>query len=163
MIKIQETKENNFLIELLPNHSLFGWSRIIFLGSISATCLTVGVFFFFMGAPLILPFAGLEIGILLGCFYLSFRWSQQREMIYINYEKLTLERGRLIKEQSWEEFRTFAVLQVEIDRYENKNFSFQSKGKEYGFGKFLNQDDQDELQAELTKIIAKLNTLSPGL
>ncbi|MBT3852271.1 MAG: DUF2244 domain-containing protein, partial [Gammaproteobacteria bacterium] len=149
MIRIQETTENNFLIEISPNYSLRGWSRIIFLSSLTFICLIIGVFFLIMGAGLILPFAGLEVIIVLTCFYLSFRWSQQRELIFITNEKIKLEKGRLIKEQSWEEFRSFVVLEVETDMYDAQNFCFQSKGKKFYFGSFLNEDDKLILKNEL--------------
>ena len=58
MIKIEETTENNFLIEISPNYSLKGWARIIFLGSLAFICLSIGVFFLIMGAGLILPLEG---------------------------------------------------------------------------------------------------------
>ena len=78
-------------------------------------------------------------------------------------EKIKLEKGRLIKEQSWEEFRSFVVLEVETDMYDAQNFCFQSKGKKFYFGSFLNEDDKLILKNELKQIIAKLNALSPGL
>ena len=162
MIKIQETIENNFLIEITPNSSLQGRVRIIFLGSLSFLCLFIGLFFFFMGAVLILPFAGLEVAVVLICFYLSFRWSQQRELIFLTSERIKLERGRLIKEFSWEEFRSFAVLNIDLDERENRHFSFRSKGKVVSFGSYLNEDDKFELQQELKQIIGKLNALGPG-
>tara|TARA_B100000965_G_scaffold55446_1_gene41914 strand:- start:120 stop:611 length:492 start_codon:yes stop_codon:yes gene_type:complete len=163
MIRIQETTENNFLIEITPNYSLRGWGRVFFLGSIAFICLAIGVFFLFMGASLILPFAGLEVIIVLTCFYISFRWSQQKEFIYISNEKIKLEKGRLIKEKSWEEFRSFAVLEVETDKHNSRKFCFQSKGKRFYFGSFLNEEDKLILKNELTRIISKLNALSPGL
>jgi uncharacterized membrane protein len=163
MIRIQETTENNFLIEISPNYSLRGWSRVFFLASIAFICLAIGLFFLFMGAGLILPFAGLEVIVVLTCFYISFRWSQQKEIIYISNEKIKLESGRLIKEKSWEEFRSFAVLEIEIDQYNSKQFCFQSKGKRFYFGSFLNEEDKLILKNELSRIISHLNTLSPGL
>ncbi len=124
MIRIQETTENNFLIEIYPNYSLRGWSRVIFLSSMVFICLAIGFFFLIMGAGLILPFAGLEVIIVLTCFYISFRWSQQKEIIYISNNKIKLEKGRLIKEKSWEEFRSFAVLEVATDKYNSNQFCF---------------------------------------
>jgi uncharacterized membrane protein len=163
MIRIQETTENNFLIEISPNYSLRGWSRIIFLSSLTFICLMIGVFFLIMGAGLILPFAGLEVIIVLTCFYLSFKWSQQKELIFITNEKIKLEKGRLVKEQSWEEFRSFVVLEVETDIHDVKHFCFQSKGKKFYFGSFLNEEDKLSLMNELKQIIGRLNALSPGL
>ena len=163
MIRIQETTEYNFLIEIYPNYSLRGWSRVIFLSSIAFICLAIGFFFLIMGAGLILPFAGLEVIIVLTCFYISFRWSQQKEIIYISNNKIKLEKGRLIKEKSWEEFRSFAVLEVDTDQYNPNQFCFQSKGKRFYFGSFLNEEDKLILKNELKRIISQLNALSPGL
>ena len=163
MIRIQETTENNFLIEISPNYSLRGWNRIIFLSSLAFICLSIGVFFFIMGAGLILPFAGLEVVLVLSCFYISFRWSQQKEIIYISNDKVKLEKGRLFKEKTWEEFRSFVVLEVERDQHNSDEFCFQSKGRRFYFGSFLNDDDKLILKNELKRIINQLNTLSPGL
>ena len=163
MIKIEETTENNFLIEISPNYSLRGWSRVIFLGSLAFICLSIGVFFFIMGAGLILPFAGLEVILVLTCFYISFPWSQQKEVVYISNEKIKLEKGRLIKEKTWEEYRSFVVLEVEKNRYNSDEFCFQSKGKRFYFGSFLNDEDKIILKNELKRIINQLNALSPGI
>tara|TARA_B100000287_G_scaffold410915_1_gene439855 strand:- start:613 stop:1104 length:492 start_codon:yes stop_codon:yes gene_type:complete len=163
MIRIHETTENNFLIEIYPNYSLRGWSRVIFLSSITFICLAIGFFFLIMGAGLILPFAGLEVIIVLTCFYISFHWSQQKEIIYISNDKIKLEKGRLIKEKTWEEYRSFVVLEVESDKHNSKQFCFQSKGKRFYFGSFLNEEDKLILKNELTRIISHLNALSPGL
>ena len=163
MIKIEETTENNFLIEISPNYSLRGWNRIIFLSSLAFVCLSIGVFFLIMGAGLILPFAGLEVVLVLTCFYLSFRWSKQKEIIYISNDKIKLEKGRLFKEKTWEEFRSFVVLEVERDQHNSDKFCFQSKGRRFYFGSFLNDEDKLILKNELKRIINQLNTLSPGL
>ena len=163
MIKIEETTENNFLIEISPNYSLRGWNRVIFLGSLAFICLSIGVFFFIMGAGLILPFAGLEVILVLTCFYISFRWSQQKEVVYISNEKIKLEKGRLIKEKTWEEYRSFVVLEVEKNQYNSDEFCFQSKGKRLYFGSFLNDEDKTILKDELKRIINQLNALSPGI
>ena len=163
MIKIEETTENNFLIEISPNYSLRGWNRIIFLSSLAFICLSIGIFFLIMGAVLVLPFAGLEVILVLTCFYLSFRWSQQKEIIYISNEKIKLEKGRLFKEKTWEEFRSFVVLEVEKNQHNTDEFCFQSKGKRFYFGSFLNDEDKLILKNELKRIINQLNTLSPGL
>ena len=163
MIKIEETTENNFLIEISPNYSLRGWNRVIFLGSLAFICLSIGVFFFIMGAGLILPFAGLEVILVLTCFYISFRWSQQKEVVYISNEKIKLEKGRLIKEKTWEEYRSFVVLEVEKNQYNSDEFCFQSKGKRFYFGSFFNDEDKTILYYELKRTINQLNALSPGI
>ena len=81
---------------------------------------------------------------------------------FLTNERIKLERGRLIKEFSWEEFRSITVLNIDLDERENKHFSFRSKGKAVSFASFLNEDDKLELQQELKQIIGKLNALGPG-
>ena len=63
--------------------------------------------FYFFGAALILPFAGIELMILFIAFYLSFRWSSKKEKIYISQEIVKIEKGINKAEYLWEEFRTF--------------------------------------------------------
>ena len=97
MIQIQETSENNFLVELTPNSSLEGKARLIFLIILTYVDLVIGIFIVVMGATVSLTFGGLEVVVVLSCLYLSFRWSQQRELIFITNERIKLERGRLTK------------------------------------------------------------------
>ena len=64
-----------------------------------------------MGAVLILPFAGLEVA----CSYLflsKFSLEPTKRVNFLTNERIKLERGRLIKEFTWEEFRSFTVLTV---------------------------------------------------
>ena len=68
MVKVEEVN-NYYLVSLSPNSSLVGIYRIIFLASITFVCIGIGIVFYFFGAALILPFAGLEITILFIAFY----------------------------------------------------------------------------------------------
>ena len=157
MIKIKETTENNFLIEISPNYSLRGWNRIIFLGSLAFICLSIGVFFFIMGAGLILPFAGLELTILFIAFYLSFKWSSNREKIYISQDIVKIEKGIKKAKYSWEEFRTFTSFQIKRNKDKSIRLSFRSKGVDVYIGDFLNDDDKLLLKSSISEIIDDLN------
>ena len=74
MVTVEKVNDSDYLISLSPNSSLVGIYRIIFLASITLVCGGIGVIFYFLGAALILPFAGLELSILFVAFYLSFKW-----------------------------------------------------------------------------------------
>ena len=161
MIKVDTFKENAFLIELMPNHSLSGFQRIAFFIILFGTCLVIGIFFFFMGATLVLPFAGLEIMLVSIGFYLNFKWSRQKELISISPELVKVEKGSLIKNFEWEEFRAFVKLDVQY-KDKSKDLYFVSKGKKIKIGDFLNNDEKDSLITELTDIIQKLNAIVPG-
>ena len=157
MVSVEEKSNSNYLITLSPNSSLTGIYRIIFLASISFVCVGIATVFYFFGAYLILPFAGIEIAILLIAFYLSFKWSSRKELIYISQEVVKIEKGIHKAEYLWEEFRTFTSFQIEKDANKSLRLSFRSKGDNVIVGDFLNDDDKNILINEIRNIIDELN------
>ena len=157
MVSVEEKSNSNYLITLSPNSSLTGIYRIIFLASISFICVGIAIVFYFFGAYLILPFAGIEIAILLIAFYLSFKWSSRKELIYISQEVVKIEKGIHKAEYLWEEFRTFTSFQIEKDANKSLRLSFRSKGDDVIVGNFLNEDDKNILINEIRNIIDELN------
>ena len=157
MVSVEEKSNSNYLITLSPNSSLTGVYRIIFLASISFICVGIATVFYFFGAYLILPFAGIEIAILLIAFYLSFKWSSRKELIYISQEVVKIEKGIHKAEYLWEEFRTFTSFQIAKDANKSLRLSFRSKGDDVIVGDFLNEDDKNILINEIRNIIDELN------
>tara|TARA_B100000767_G_scaffold66641_1_gene63024 strand:+ start:180 stop:674 length:495 start_codon:yes stop_codon:yes gene_type:complete len=157
VISVQKINEDKFLISIKPNSSLVGKYRIIFLLSISLVCGGIATAFYFFGATLILPFAGLELSILFIAFYLSFKWSSKREKVFISQELVTIEKGRYQADYRWEEFRTFTSFQVTKDINEVLKLSFRSKGEDIEVGAFLNEEDKHKLKEEVSEIIKILN------
>ena len=157
MVSVEEKSNSDYLITLSPNSSLTGIYRIIFLASISFICVGIATVFYFFGAYLILPFAGIEIAILLIAFYLSFKWSSRKELIYISQEVVKIEKGIHKAEYLWEEFRTFTSFQIEKDANKSLRLSFRSKGDDVIVGEFLNEDDKNILINEIRNIIDELN------
>lgn len=160
MISVQKINEEKFLIIVKPNSSLVGKDRIIFLLSISLICGGIATAFFFFGAILILPFAGLELMLLFTAFYISFQWSSKREKIFISQELVTIEKGKSQADYRWEEFRTFTSFQVKKDVNEILQLSFRSKGEDVEVGSFLNEEDKRILKEEVSEIIEILNIKS---
>ena len=156
-MSVEEKSNSNYLITLSPNSSLTGIYRIIFLASISFICVGIATVFYFFGAYLILPFAGIEIAILLIAFYLSFKWSSRKELIYISQEVVKIEKGIHKAEYLWEEFRTFTSFQIAKDANKSLRLSFRSKGDDVIVGDFLNEDDKNILINEIRNIIDELN------
>ena len=157
MVTVEKVNDSQYLISLSPNSSLVGIYRIIFLSSITLVCGGIGVIFYFLGAALILPFAGLELSILFIAFYLSFKWSSKREKIYISEDIVKVERGVNKAEYSWKEFRTFTYFKIKKEKDKTIRLSFRSKGKDIVIGEFLNEDDKKILRDEITSIIETLN------
>ena len=157
MVSVEEKSNSNYLITLSPNSSLTGIYRIIFLASISFICVGIATVFYFFGAYLILPFAGIEIAVLLIAFYISFKWSSRKELIYISQEVVKIEKGIHKAEYLWEEFRTFTSFQIEKDANKSLRLSFRSKGDDVIVGDFLNEDDKNILINKIRNIIDELN------
>ena len=157
MVTVEKFKDSEYLISLSPNSSLVGIYRTIFLLSITLVCGGIGIIFYFFGAALILPFAGLELMILFIAFYLSFKWSSNKEKIYISQDIVKVERGTNKAEYSWKEFRTFTYFKIKKERDKTIRLSFRSKGNDIYIGDFLNEDDKKILKDEIKSIIEDLN------
>ena len=159
MVSVDKGDNSNYVISLSPNSSLVGIYRVIFLASITLVCGGIATIFYFFGAALILPFAGLELTILFIAFYLSFRWSSKKEKIYISNEVVKIEKGINKAEYLWEEFRTFTSFQVKRNKDQSIRMSFRSKGEDVFVGDFLNEDDKILLKDSVTEIIEELNRI----
>tara|TARA_Y100000748_G_C15213456_1_gene378282 strand:+ start:133 stop:612 length:480 start_codon:yes stop_codon:yes gene_type:complete len=159
LVSVDRRNNSNYIISLSPNSSLVGIYRVIFLASITVVCGGIATIFYFFGAALILPFAGLELTILFIAFYLSFRWSSKKEKIYISHEIVKIEKGINKAEYLWEEFRTFTSFQVKRNKDKSIRMSFRSKGKDVFVGDFLNEDDKILLKDSVTEIINELNQI----
>ena len=157
MVLIEKIKNSNYLISLSPNSSLVGVYRIIFLASITFVCGGIAITFYFVGASLILPFAGIELTVLFIAFYLSFKWSSKKEKIYISQETVKIEKGINKAEYLWEEFRTFTSFQIKKEKDKTLRLRFKSKGQDVYFGDFLNEDDKNLLKDSIKDIIEELN------
>ena len=159
MVSVDKRDNSNYVISLSPNSSLVGIYRVIFLTSITFVCGGIATIFYFFGAALILPFAGLELTLLFIAFYLSFRWSSKKEKIYISHEIVKIEKGINKAEYLWEEFRTFTSFQVKRNKDKSIRMSFRSKGEDVFVGDFLNEDDKILLKDLVTEIIEELNQI----
>lgn len=157
MISVQNISDDKYAIHIQPNSSLKGNYRIFFILSIALICLGIATVFYFVGATLILPFAGLEIAILIFAFYLNFKWSSKREKIFISQDKVTIEKGIHKADYRWEEFRTFTSFHVTKDINKVLKLSFRSKGEDIEVGAFLNEEDKNVLKEEVSNIIDTLN------
>ena len=157
MVLIEKIKNSNYLISLSPNSSLVGVYRVIFLASITFVCGGIAITFYFVGASLILPFAGIELTVLFIALYLSFKWSSKKEKIYISQETVKIEKGINRAEYLWEEFRTFTSFQIKKEKDKTLRLSFKSKGQDVYFGDFLNEDDKNLLKDSIKDIIEELN------
>lgn len=160
MVKIESNnKTNTHRILLRPNQSISWRLSLIFIGFIAITCLSLGVAFAFLGATLILPFAGLEVILVSICFYIVLRKSYCQEVITMTQDKLKIQREIGKSEKIWEYFRIWSYLLVERPKHPwyPAHIFVTSKGERVLVGDFLTEDEKEDLVVSLEVIINSFN------
>ena len=159
MIKIQSNKENNFhRILIKPNQSISWKSGLVFVLVIAFTCLSIGLGFAYVGATLILPFAGLEVIFVGMCTYLVLNKTSQQEVITLSKDKLIIEKGAYRLKKVWEYFRLWSYITVERPQHPwyPAHIVVTSKGERVPLGDFLTEQEKEELVSSLESIINDL-------
>ena len=159
MIKIQSNKENNFhRILIRPNQSISWKSGLVFVLVIAFTCLSIGLGFAYVGATLILPFAGLEVIFVGICTYLVLNKTSQQEVITLSKDKLIIEKGAYRLKKVWEYFRLWSYITVERPQHPwyPAHIVVTSKGERVPLGDFLTEQEKEELVSNLENIIQDL-------
>ena len=159
MVKIESNKEKDFhRILIRPNQSISWQSSIVFILVIAFTCLTIGFGFAYVGATLILPFAGLEVLFVGICVYLVLNKTSQQEVITLSKDKLIIEKGAYKIKKVWEYFRLWSYISVERPQHPwyPAHIVVTSKGERVPLGDFLNEQEKEELVSNLENIIQDL-------
>ena len=149
---ITRSKNDKFYIELRPNKSSSLRQNVLFFGMLSLICITFGVGFFIVGAPLILPFAGLEILALITIIKLNRDWSNQLQILAI--DKLHVKITNNNRKKIYDRFLSKFLIQ---EKNGAKVILLQSHKEQIEIGRFLTADEKDELIAILKRKVHELN------
>ena len=147
-----KNKNDKFYIELRPNKSSSLRQNVLFFGMLSLICITFGVGFFIVGAPLILPFAGLEILALITIIKLNRDWSNQLQILAI--DKLHVKIINNKRKKIYDRFLSKFLIQ---EKNGAKVILLQSHKEQIEIGRFLTADEKDELIAILKRKVHELN------
>ena len=147
-----KNKNDKFYIELRPNKSSSLRQNVLFFGMLSLICITFGVGFFIVGAPLILPFAGLEILALITIIKLNRDWSNQLQILAI--DKLHVKITNNKRKKIYDRFLSKFLIQ---EKNRAKVILLQSHKEQIEIGRFLTADEKDELIAILKRKVHELN------
>jgi uncharacterized membrane protein len=119
--------------------------------AISLCCLGIGLAYALHGYWPVLPFTGFEVVVLGIAFYLCFVRSQIREVISVNADVVTVEKGRHRAQEHWECPRAWARISLQrspIAWYPSRlTIAFQ--GRQVEIGKFLTEQERCGLADEL--------------
>ncbi len=137
-----------------PNCSLSARSRLSVVALISLVSLTIAISFSFIGAWLILPFAGLELVALAYAFYVIHCHSHDYESICIDEHHIAIQKrnhkitNRVIFQRYWAQ-----VFLQDLPNGEQSLF-LRSHGKNIQFGRNLMSNEQrQKLAAQLKQLV----------
>lgn len=150
--------------ELAPHRSLSRRSACVFVGLLGGTTFAVASFFAVQGFWPVLPFAGLEIGLLIWAVRASMRSGSQREVICITEETVTIEwHGPQVDRISvfprhWVKVKLYPPLAT----LHPARLMIESSGRVCEVGRFLTEDERRGLAVRLKLFVGNVNE-SPAL
>lgn len=150
MIEVHDFPQKTMVI-LSPNRS-FSWVQskwvLFFIGGF---CLTIALVWSLLGAWFILPFAGLEIGLLTLVMYLVSSSTYQKQILTIDSSFIRLQKGRGRHIRLFKLPRDgIEVVYLEPNHPEDvKKLYLSGKSQRVSLGEFLNLQDQEKLLAIL--------------
>ncbi len=144
-------------IELAPNCSLTPQGARLFVGSLAAVTFGVAGFFALQGYWPILPFAGLEIGLLAWAVRTSMRRGSEREVIVVSEDEVVIERRapsgsrRTVFPRHWAR----VTLRGPEPAQHPSRLVIESHGRACEVGRFLTEDERQRLAARLRCLVGK--------
>lgn len=151
-------------IELAPNCSLTPQGARLFVGSLAAVTFAVAGFFALQGFWPVLPFAGLEIGLLAWAVRASMRRGAEREVILVSEADVVIERRapsgsrRTVFPRHWAR----VTLRGPQPALHPSRLTIESHGRACEVGRFLTEDERRRLAVQLEQLVGKTSE-SPAL
>lgn len=135
-----------------PQRSLHP-TAFLLLGALSATwALGGGLLFLLMGAWPVLPFLGLESGLVLLLVWLHHRWSGRAwEIVSLTASRLSIRRA------DWRGRREEAALDpywARVEWSERDGLALVQRGQRVEIGRFLSEEEKQDLAAALKAALA---------
>lgn len=132
----------------------------ICFGFLSMVSLTVGLFFWFHGALLVLPFAALELLVLAAAFLIHARHAADRECISVRDGELVVEVERAGRIERSAFVRDW--VRIEPDRRHGL-LEVKGGGRSVRIGRFLRADLHPLLARELRQAVRDAGAVSAGV
>lgn len=144
-------------IELSPNCSLSPQGARLFVGSLAVVTFAVAAFFAARGFWPVLPYAGLEIGLLAWAVRASMRNGGQREVIVVSEAEVVVERRapggsrRTVFPRHWAR----VTLRGPSQARQPSRLTIESHGRACEVGRFLTEDERLRLASRLERLVGK--------
>jgi uncharacterized membrane protein len=151
-------------IELAPNCSLTPRGACIFVGSLALVVFVVAGFFAWRGLWPVLPFAGLEVGLLAWAVRTSLRKGAERELIVISEGSVVVERraaGESLRTVFTRHWATVKLRDPQPSAHPSR-LVIESRGRACEVGRFLTEEERRSLAERLQRLVGKMSE-SPAL
>jgi uncharacterized membrane protein len=151
-------REPHYLV-LTPRCSLTPASARVFIAVVAGTCFAVAGVVAAQGYWPVLPFAGLEIGLLAWAVRASMREGSRRETIEIDEEHITIRRI----DPRGEHFSVFprhgsrVTLRTPQTALHPSRLVLESRGRACEVGRFLTEDARQSLAARLQQLVGNVH------
>jgi uncharacterized membrane protein len=153
MLEVQKDQDQTLLI-LSPNRSMSWQTNKKILLAMFIVNMVIGFSFAYLGAWLILPFAGLEIGLFaIAVYYVCWKLNFM-ETISFTEDELSLHKGIYYPKQSWhwQRHNTVIIRQPSNYRMSPPTLYLQNLNQRVELGQFLNLTEKKNLLKELEKM-----------
>lgn len=151
-------------IELAPNCSLTPRGAALFVGSVAFLVFAVAAFFTWRGFWPVLPFAGLEVGLLAWAVQASRRTGAQRELIVVSDAAVVVEHHgtpRPYREVFPRYWTTVKLRDPQMSAHPSR-LTIESSGRACEVGRFLTEEERRSLAERLQRLVGKMSE-SPAL
>ncbi|HKS56779.1 MAG TPA: DUF2244 domain-containing protein [Steroidobacteraceae bacterium] len=148
-----------YLLVLTPRCALTPASARVFIAIVGGTCFAVAGVVAAQGFWPVLPFAGLEIGLLAWAVRASMREGSRRETIEIDEQRITIRRS----DRRGEHFSVFprhgsrVTLRTPQTALHPSRLVLESRGRVCEVGRFLTEDARQSLAARLQQLVGNVN------
>ena len=146
-------------IQLQPNMSASWRTNLMVVGFLTFMCTVVSSYMWYLGAVLVLPFAGAEVILLVVATGFFFHKNSFRAVIHFYEDEVVIEKGRPYPERHWKIQRNWIQLFVKNADHIRylPTLSLGSMGQSVEIGEFLNKEDKEELIEQLSDLMSKQN------
>lgn len=150
--------------ELTPRCSLTPHTARIFVATVALGTFAIAGFFTLQGYWPILPFAGIEIALLMWAVRASMRKGSERETITITEDSVVVQRytaqggGSSVFPRHWVKVKLHAPLTA----LHPSRLNLESHGRTCEVGRFLTEDERRGLAVRLKQLVGNVNE-SPAL
>jgi uncharacterized membrane protein len=148
---VTQAKSDSTIITLSPNRSATWQQTKIVIFVMVCVVMIIALAWTFVGAWIVLPFAGLEVGLFALLMYKVSKFTYSRQVINIDSKQVTIAWGRKELKQTHKLRREdLYVYYWEADEgWHLPRISLNHDGKNVEIGDFLNLEDRQQLKTNL--------------